>query len=205
MPKRCPNGSPKGNQNPSKIIKKSSLSRRGLPQATCDLPEGPPQKSEENPEFCTIFGRNFGRVQLLIVRPKLKKNGGRSVLYLLLWGERLRRQSTGYSLSLQNSKKNGGRSVLYFLLWGERLRRQSTGFVMTPCLTPRKKNVPNTQKKAGVPPCPLYFLGCRKSGRVQAGSQRRRRSLDLEIPRHGGGLALAPLDIYRYIERERDR
>ena len=51
-------------------------------------------------------------------------------------------------------------------------------------------------KKAGVPPCPLYFLGCRKSGRVQAGSQRRRRSLDLEIPRHGGGLALAPLDIY---------
>ncbi len=52
------------------------------------------------------------------------------------------------------------------------------------------------QKKTGVPPCPLYFVGCRKSGRVQAGSQRRRRSLDLEIPRHSGGSALCA---YTYI------
>ncbi len=70
----CQNGSPKGDQNPSKIIKKSSLSRRGLPQATSDLPAGtPPQKGRKSTEFCTNFGRNFGRVQLLIVPPKLKK------------------------------------------------------------------------------------------------------------------------------------
>ena len=74
MPKRCQNGSPKGYQNPSKIVKKSSLSRRGLPQATSDLPEGtPPQKGRKSTEFCTNSGRNFGRVQLLIVPPKLKK------------------------------------------------------------------------------------------------------------------------------------
>ena len=142
VPKRCQNGSPKGYQNPSKIIKKSSLSRRGLPQATCDLPEGPPPKRAENPPIFARIPVDFlaEYSYSLCLQNSKKTNGGRSVLYLLLWGERLRRQSTGYSLSLQNSPpKNGERSLLYFLLWGERLRRQSTGFVMTPCLTPRKK------------------------------------------------------------------
>ena len=130
-----------------------------------------------------------------------KKNGGRSVLYLLLWGERLRRQSTGYSLSLQNSKKKWRALRPVFLALGGAspqaeywLRNDAM-----PDASQQKKNAPLKHKKTGVPPCPLYFVGCRKSGRVQAGSQRRRRSLDLEIPRHGGGLALAPLDIYIYI------
>ena len=39
-PQSAPPGSPKGDPNPAKILTKSSLSRRGLPPATSDLPEG---------------------------------------------------------------------------------------------------------------------------------------------------------------------
>ena len=39
-PQSAPRGSPKGDPNLSKIVIESSLSRRGLPQATSDIPEG---------------------------------------------------------------------------------------------------------------------------------------------------------------------
>ncbi len=118
-PQSAPRGSPKGSQNPSKIIKKSSLSRRGLPQATSHLPEGTPPPQKKGPKIHRIlheFRSTFWQSTATHRASKTqKKNGGRSVLYLLLWGERLRRQSTGYSLSLQNSnKQNGERSLLYF-------------------------------------------------------------------------------------------
>ena len=113
MPKRCQNGSPTGDQNLAKIIKKSSLSRRGLPQATCDLPEGPPPK--KGPKIHRIlheFRSKFWQSTATHCASKTKKkNGGRSVLYLLFWGERLRRQSTGYSLSLQNSNNKKWRAL----------------------------------------------------------------------------------------------
>ncbi len=52
-PQSAPPGSPKGDPNPSKILIKSSLSRRGLPPATSDLPDGgtPPKCTENPPKF----------------------------------------------------------------------------------------------------------------------------------------------------------
>ncbi len=103
MPKRPqsdPWGSPKGGRNPSKIITKSSLSRRGHPPATFALKkwsrrgESPPNKPKIYRNI-DEFRRNVGSVWILTLTPKLTKNGGRSALYFLLLGGCFSRQSSG--------------------------------------------------------------------------------------------------------------
>ncbi len=127
----------------------------------------PPQKGRKSTEFCTNSGRNFGRVQLLIVPPKLKKKMAGAPSCICCFGGSV---SAGRVLGTRSHsktpKKNGERSLLYFLLWGERLRRQSTGFVMTPCLTPRKKqkHVPKTKTKNGRSTLSFIFCGVPKTG-----------------------------------------
>ena len=97
-PQSDPQSSPIGGQNPSKIITKSSLSRRGRQPATFDLKKlfwrgPPPKRHRKSAEKRTNFDGILAEY--------------------------------GYSVLLQN------------------------------------------KKMAGVPPCILYLLGCRKSGKVQ--------------------------------------
>ncbi len=211
MPKRCQNLSPKGDKNPSKIVKKSSLSRRGLPQATCDLPEGtpPPQgpkihrmlhefrsklwqstathcasktqkKMAGAPSCICCFGGSVsaGRVLGTPSHSKTpKKNGGRTLLYFLLWGERLRRQSTGYSLSLQNSKKKWRALPPVFLA----LRGASpqTEYWLRNDAMPhasQKKEAPLKQKKSGRSTLSFIFCGVPKK-RQSAGRLSKKTPL----------------------------
>ena len=79
-----PRGSPKGDQNPSKIIPKSSLSRRGLPPAVRGTP--PPQKYPKNTAHGANFVEILGRVWILGRTVKLKKKMAGvppCILYLL--------------------------------------------------------------------------------------------------------------------------
>ena len=73
-PRSGPRGYPKGGQNPSKIGTKSSLSRRGRPPATFRgvLPQNMPKIHRTISEI----GRDFGRVWILALTPKLKKMAG---------------------------------------------------------------------------------------------------------------------------------
>ena len=114
-PQSDPRGSPKGCQNPSKIVAKSSLSRRGRPPATFDLKKWsrrgvPPQNTPKIDRKTHEIGRNFGRVWILGLTPKLKKNGGRSALYFIPFGVSEIRQSTGKiscGAKIQNHKISG--------------------------------------------------------------------------------------------------
>ena len=101
--KWVPKRRPKSFKNHQKIVPEPP----GAPTGDLSPPGGyPPPKGPKIHRFLHEFRSTFWQSTATHRASKTKKkNGGRSVLYLLLWGERLRRQSTGYSLSLQNSKK----------------------------------------------------------------------------------------------------
>ena len=130
-------GSPKGSQNPSKIVTKSSLCRCGRPPATFALKkwsrrgESPPNNPKIDRNI-DEFRRNVGSVWILTLTPKLTKNGGRSALYFLLLGGCFSRQSSGL-VDLKNRTTN----VCSFTNGSGELHIATQ---TTPCLTLCKKN-----------------------------------------------------------------